>query len=162
MNCPHCNVHIDKHPASRCLDAWVAEAVMEWKPYFIISYNILYPPGRQSFCDEHPVLYGNYRSDKPYEFDSEHFYNSGETPPFTQPIVISYSTDISVAKKASDKAGHAVIFAPHSSVLGDYANRKNEWMVEMIPLGGTTENGVRAYGKTESLARCRAAIKTSQ
>ena len=29
MNCPHCNVHIDEHPASRCLDAWVAEAVMK-------------------------------------------------------------------------------------------------------------------------------------
>ena len=32
MNCPHCNDHIDTHPASRCLDAWVAEAVLEFKP----------------------------------------------------------------------------------------------------------------------------------
>lgn len=32
MNCPHCNTHIDEHPASRCLDAWVAEAVMGWQP----------------------------------------------------------------------------------------------------------------------------------
>lgn len=30
MNCPHCNVHIDEHPASRCLDAWVARGVMDW------------------------------------------------------------------------------------------------------------------------------------
>ena len=28
MNCPHCGVEISEHPASRCLDAWVAEAVM--------------------------------------------------------------------------------------------------------------------------------------
>jgi len=28
MNCPNCNVHIDKHVASRCFDAWVAVDVM--------------------------------------------------------------------------------------------------------------------------------------
>lgn len=28
MNCPTCNLAIDKHPAGRCLDAWVAESVM--------------------------------------------------------------------------------------------------------------------------------------
>jgi len=26
--CPHCDTPIDEHPANRCLDAWVAEAVM--------------------------------------------------------------------------------------------------------------------------------------
>lgn len=25
MNCPECNIHIDNHSASRCLDAWVAK-----------------------------------------------------------------------------------------------------------------------------------------
>jgi hypothetical protein len=29
MNCPHCGVDIDEHEASRCLDAWVAEAVIK-------------------------------------------------------------------------------------------------------------------------------------
>ena len=29
MNCPTCNVHIDEHEASRCLDAWVAADIME-------------------------------------------------------------------------------------------------------------------------------------
>lgn len=28
-NCPHCGVHIDEHPASPCLNAWVATDVME-------------------------------------------------------------------------------------------------------------------------------------
>jgi len=26
--CPHCNTDVDEHPASRCLDAWVATTVM--------------------------------------------------------------------------------------------------------------------------------------
>ena len=28
MNCPYCETEIDEHEANRCLDAWVAEAVM--------------------------------------------------------------------------------------------------------------------------------------
>ena len=28
MNCPHCETELDEHEANRCLDAWVAEAVM--------------------------------------------------------------------------------------------------------------------------------------
>lgn len=28
MNCPYCNVHVDKHEASYCFNAWVATAVM--------------------------------------------------------------------------------------------------------------------------------------
>lgn len=29
MNCPTCGLNIDEHPANRCLDAWVAGAVIE-------------------------------------------------------------------------------------------------------------------------------------
>ena len=29
MNCPHCGTEISEHPANRCLDAWVAESVMD-------------------------------------------------------------------------------------------------------------------------------------
>ncbi len=28
MNCPHCGIRVSEHEANRCLDAWVAEAVM--------------------------------------------------------------------------------------------------------------------------------------
>lgn len=28
IRCPHCETEIDEHKANRCLDAWVAEAVM--------------------------------------------------------------------------------------------------------------------------------------
>jgi len=28
MNCPHCKIHVYKHTASRCFDAWVARDVM--------------------------------------------------------------------------------------------------------------------------------------
>lgn len=39
MNCPHCNVHIDAHEASRCLDAWVAKAVMKWEGFHVLNYQ---------------------------------------------------------------------------------------------------------------------------
>ena len=31
MRCPHCNTHIDEHPANPCLNAWVATDVMDIK-----------------------------------------------------------------------------------------------------------------------------------
>ena len=31
MNCPTCGVHALEHPASECLDTWVATAVMVWE-----------------------------------------------------------------------------------------------------------------------------------
>ena len=27
LHCPECGVHIDEHPAGRCLDVWVAETI---------------------------------------------------------------------------------------------------------------------------------------
>ena len=82
--------------AGRELDALIAEKVMGWKPYFIISYNILYPPGRQGYCDAHPVLFKPFNPDRPYEYDSEHFYDSSQGG-LTQPIVPPYSTQIADA-----------------------------------------------------------------
>ena len=38
MNCPHCNTSVDEHEAGRCLDAWVAEAVMGWE-FLRIGYT---------------------------------------------------------------------------------------------------------------------------
>ena len=29
LQCPHCSVEIDEHPASRCLDYWIAEQVLD-------------------------------------------------------------------------------------------------------------------------------------
>ena len=40
MKCPHCNVHIDEHPALPCLDKWVAET-MGW-PTFSHRYYSCY------------------------------------------------------------------------------------------------------------------------
>ena len=31
LRCPRCNVTVDEHPANRCLDVWVAEAVIGWR-----------------------------------------------------------------------------------------------------------------------------------
>lgn len=127
MNCPYCNTHIDEHPASRCLDAWVAETVMD----------------------------GDVRPDP----DGDGIWVWFKKNWGYSDVVPYYSTSIAAAKDASDKAGSTVIFAPHSSIIGDYANRKNDWLVEMIPKGGITEDSVWAYGGTEELARCRVAIK---
>ena len=111
MQCPHCDIAITEHEASRCLDAWVAEVVMGWKPYRIIQYNILYPPSRQAFCDEHPVLYREFDPEMSYEFDSEHFYDSRVPDGFTQPIVPAYGTSITDAWEVVEKlnsSGHVV------------------------------------------------------
>lgn len=35
MKCPHCDVHVDEHEASRCLDAWIAEAVMDLCSHYL-------------------------------------------------------------------------------------------------------------------------------
>ena len=32
LNCPRCNKDVDEHEAGRCMDAWIAEAVMELPP----------------------------------------------------------------------------------------------------------------------------------
>lgn len=31
MNCPTCQIELDKHPAGRCLDGWVAELILGCK-----------------------------------------------------------------------------------------------------------------------------------
>jgi len=39
MNCPTCNVHIDEHPASQCLNEWVATDVMGYKALLGMEEN---------------------------------------------------------------------------------------------------------------------------
>ena len=56
MNCPHCGVHIDEHPASRCLDAWVAVDVMELAGVGLDSvgdFQYLHSPDRPHFVSEY-------------------------------------------------------------------------------------------------------------
>ena len=139
MNCPHCNTHIDEHPANACLNRRVDACVMGWHKI----------EGAEIYLAD-----DGYWHTKDGDFRLRTIAE-GATP--------DYSGSISAAKEASDKAGSTVIFAPHSSVRdGCYANRKKEWLVEIIPHGGTTQNAFWAYGETEELARCRAAIKISK
>ena len=117
MKCPDCKVHVDKHEANYCFNAWVATTVMEWR-----------------FRDG--VWY---------------------TPPDYETGLIGtdlFSTKIYAAKHASDKAGRALIVAPGPS-------EDAEWLVQIVPYEGTSEDAVWAAGGTEELARCRAAIKVS-
>lgn len=151
MNCPHCEVHIDEHSASRCLDAWVAEIVMGWKPYFIISYNILYPPTRQSYCEEQSYIYNNYKPNKPYEFDSEHFYDSSRNPSYTQPIVPFYSKRISVAWKIVEQVNQ------DNAMTLRWYNPDGRTSTYSIAFGFGKK--IEAEADTAPLVICRAAIK---
>lgn len=40
MNCPTCGLDIDEHPADRCLDAWVAEAVFGRQKMTTLRYSM--------------------------------------------------------------------------------------------------------------------------
>ena len=151
MKCPHCKTEIDEHDANRCLDAWVAEGVMGWKPYFIISYNILYPPSRQASADEHPIIYPPFKPDKPYEFDSEHFYDSSQRPPHTQPIVPVYSTSIAAAWEVVEKFPKIYEVDVMNDGDGDWRCYINDWK----------EKEDWAIADTAPLAICRAALKAT-
>lgn len=115
---------------NREFDALIAEKVMGWNPYG--STSVLTWKTPNGIVTWEDTSYPSFRP----------------------------STQIADAKTVSDKAGYVVVFAPGASVRdGCYANRKKEWLVEIIPHGGITNDAVWAYGKTEELARCLAALK---
>lgn len=80
MNCPHCNVHIDEHPASRCLDAWVLCAI-EGKEFKPMECRVMWNAEKQEAVDFQP-----------------HFgYPVGHVLP------LHYSTDIAAALEVWNK-----------------------------------------------------------
>ena len=160
MNCPHCETLIDEHKATRCLDAWVAEYVMGWKPYKIISVNVLHPPNGQAYNDEHPVLYKPFDPESEYDFDSERFYDDSRGGR-TQPIVPKYSTEIEIAWRIikainnEQMQGHVGPTRLHrlKQCSGD------RWGVVWCSDFGFTEEVI---APTAPLAICRAALKASE
>ena len=152
MNCPHCDVQIDDHEASPCMDLWVMQDVFGWTTSINLYKGDFYPKGSYFVIWHQPddfmpkiCLLISQAFDK----DDNNLRSSKDNPlgiweegPHSN-YSLQYSTDMTAAKKASDKAGHTVIFSPGASVRdGSYANRKNDWLVEMIPKGGITEDSV--------------------
>lgn len=45
MNCPYCGVHIDEHPASRCLDKWIAQVFGVYDKICQEEYHLMLPEG---------------------------------------------------------------------------------------------------------------------
>lgn len=169
MNCPHCDVQINDHEASPCMDLWVMQDVFGWTTSIVPYKGDFYPEGSYFVIWHQPddFLPGICMIiSQAFDKDGNNLRSNKDNPlgiwdeTAGYDYSLAFSTDMVAAKKASDKAGKAVIFAPHSSVRdGCYANRKKEWLVEIIPHGGTTGDAIWAYGKTEEIARCRAAIK---
>ena len=57
LNCPTCGVHIDDHPASQCLNEWIATDIMgEVKPDIVHEYLHLgrpvYSEGGNWYCSQ--------------------------------------------------------------------------------------------------------------
>ncbi len=149
MNCPHCETRINRHEAIRCLDAWIAEYVMGWKPYKIVRHNILYPPIMQAKADEYPVIYKPFDPDREYDFDSSHFFNSSRGG-FTQPIVPKYSMEIQTAWRLVESTeGY---FG-----LDRYTNYEADPEYDWWEAGFA--NSPPGTALTPELAICRAAIK---
>ena len=157
MNCPHCQTPIDKHEATRCLDAWIAEYVMGWKPYKIVGYNILYPPNMQATADKHPVIFKPFDQWREYDFDSEHFFDSREGG-FTQPIVPKYSTELEIAWRVVEDINNTQIKGHVGPTMLHQLRQcsNGQWGIIWCTDFGFTEE-VRA--PTVPLAICRAAMK---
>lgn len=157
MNCPHCEIDINKHEATRCLDAWVAEQVMGWKPYRIVTFNILYPPNMQKSADEHSYLYRQFDPEREYDFDSAHFFDS-RAGGFTQPIVPKYSTEIEIAWRVAD----ALTSMNWKVFIGMDLKDGNYCRLEWNDPFDSRWNQFMDRSKSVPLAICRAALKASE
>ena len=156
MNCPHCETRINRHEAIRCLDAWIAEYVMGWKPYKIVNYNILYPPTMQANADAHAYGYKPFDPDCEYDFDSSHFFDSSRGGK-TKPIVPKYSTEIQVAWGIVEKIAKTnyvdIGVDEHGAQVQIDSFEDDRWEF------GAVES---TRAETAPLAICRAALKASE
>ena len=137
MNCPRCNVHIDEHPASPCLNAWVAEAVMGFKKYIFPGQN------PKSLWDDRDVF------DRLIKMGFTHKDTAGNTvrvPPFSTSIAAAWE----VVKKLN-QSGYIV------EIINDCV----AWSVVFHNID-TDERFTSDWKTSLEVQICRAAIKASQ
>jgi len=136
MNCPRCETEIDEHEANRCLDAWVAEAVMGWHKFEKMGSS--YRGVRM--CKTCGRL----------ELDNEHW--NADSP--------NYSSDIADAWKVAGK-----MTGPNMGVGGDWWKLEWLAGSYRANFGyGRKVKDVtywKAIADTAPLAICRAALKAS-
>lgn len=71
LRCPGCQTALDQHPASRCLDVWVAEVVLGWRPVWAVVLDVGVP------------LRLTLASSQPFTCEELYFgMNGGEGPPW--------------------------------------------------------------------------------
>jgi len=136
MNCPHCNVHIDEHPASRCLDAWVAEAVMDGRP-FLTEDDCKASQTAWTFGQNRWVM--------------SSLHSDGEGASFFR--VPTYTADIAAAWEVVEKIND------DSAMTLRWYNPDGRTSYFSVAFGFSKK--IEAHADAAPLAICRAAIKTS-
>lgn len=136
--CPTCNTPIDSHPASRCLDAWIAKEVM----------GLGLPKNKLSWHKANDGI--GWKAERPdYSTDGTWLrsWSYVEWPP-------NYSTSIYCAWQVLEEMKEEWFREVHS------VGYNTGWEAElelMIHYGPT----YKGYGKTAELAICIAALKAT-
>ena len=148
MKCPNCKTEIDEHEANRCLDGWVAEAVMGWKR-----------------SNHGPADLENWRS-----YPDEWYENPGSLTIENVTNIPAYSTYIAAAwEVVLDFTGRQY----HVRVDGEDAFAYSVWSCAIYaplrdegdgPIGEglDTSKNLNARMAAAPLAICRAALKASK
>ncbi len=142
MNCPTCGIDIDQHPANRCMDAWVAEKVMGWKP--------------QPCChDEHYRCDGEWGSTSLDRVDGCYFHMPCHNMTKPKPYSTDWGAMGEVLEHFTDDGTYATLNRGTVGGLG--------CPVVKLWHACLSSGGYGRWGKADTapLAVCRAAIKAS-
>ena len=128
--CPHCDTSVDEHEAGRCLDAWVAEAVMGWRwEPAKDGWLVFTPDGEEVAWLE---TYGGYGP--------------------------KYSTDIVAAWEVVGCSSLSLVKTKEGWLAGQYDLEEEYLDVEFGVIDGRFSRGY-ATADIAPLAICRAALK---
>jgi hypothetical protein len=133
--CPHCGVGIRQHEASRCLNAWVSQVVLD-KP--LVRHDAICINGR--WYDGEVWLCENENPAKPLAGRSIH----GALRPFSWNVAVAWD----VVEEMIDRG--------YDTSIDNY-RRADKWGVDFYMAHASDAIAV-ANGKTLELAICRAAI----
>ena len=159
VKCPVCGLGIDEHPASRCLDAWIAESVMgisvAWDGDEPIEANNLYQRGFE--VDGHRL------SDLYYPVN---FYSTDISAAWEAALRLREEGWLVTVELMPEEALHVIQGSvseyddPHPShTIGQGLFRCECQDVLFIQCGARFRGSSSAMACTAPLAICRAALK---